>query len=305
MKNMQNVPEIKVYYSAPTKIPVMSKKAPYKLQYLKLDIDYTTGVALVTFNMPKKLNPITDLFVWEHFFMLEYLKREDKVKAVVWTGAGRAFSSGAAFSKKTSELDPKVLTGYVSARKAMPPSIDVILGRLVRTFMNFPKCSIAAVNGIAVGGGVNHALFCHDIVLAADSATFKYPFVQLGIVPELGSSFSLQHRIGSHRAKEIFYTGRAFTSQEAYSWGLVNRVVPKDQVLSESLKMAEKIAKNAKRITPIKKLVNASYEKQVQDALAREEDVFADAICSRECQVAMMKFAQKHSMKKKKHKSKL
>jgi len=305
MPNMQNVPEIEVYYSAPTKIPVLSKNSPYKLQYLKLDIDYNTGVALVTFNMPKKLNPITDIFVWEHFFMLEWLKREDKVKAVVWTGAGRAFSAGAAFSKPNDSLDPKVTMGYISARKAMPPAVDVVLARLTRIFLNFPKCSIAAVNGLAIGGGANHALFYHDIVLASDNAIFKYPFVQLGIVPELGSSFLLQHRIGSHLAKEIFYTGRAFTSEEACTWGLVNKVLPGDQLLSEALKMAEGIAKNGKRITLIKKLVNASYGKQVREALEREEDVFADSICSRECQLAMMEFARKHSSKRKKQKSKL
>jgi len=302
---MQNVPVIDVYYSAPTKLPVLSKKQKYELQYLKLDINYSTGVALVTFNMPKKLNPITDVFVWEHFFLLEYLKREDKVKAVVWTGAGRAFSAGAAFAKPTSTLDPKITRGYVSARKAMPPGLDVILARLTRIFLNFPKCSIAAVNGLAIGGGANHALFYHDIVLASDNATFKYPFADLGIVPELGSSFLLQHRIGSHRAKEIFYTGKSFTSQEAFSWGIVNRVLPGDQLLGEALKLAEVIAKKGKRIAPIKKLVNASFGKQVREALEREEDVFADAICSTECRDAIMKFALRHSSKMKKTKGKL
>jgi len=295
---MQHVPSIEVYYTAPTKIPVFSTKKKYQLQYLKLDINYGTGVALVTFNMPKKLNPITDLFVWEHFFMLEYLKREEKVKVVVWTGAGRAFCAGAAFAKPSSTLDPKLTLGYVSARKAMPPSIDVVLQRMTRIFLNFPKCSIAAVNGLAIGGGANHALFYHDIVLASETATFKYPFADLGIVPELGSSFLLQHRIGSHRAKEIFYTGRSFTSQEACSWGIVNRVLPGEQLLREALKLAEDIAKKGKRIAPIKKLVNASFAKQVGEALGREEDAFAEAIGSKECINAIMKFSQRHSSKK-------
>jgi len=230
--------------------------------------------------------------------MLEYLKREEKVKVVVWTGAGRAYCAGAAFSKPGKSLDPKITLGYTSARKAMPPSVDIVLQRMTRIFMDFPKCSIAAVNGLAVGGGVNHALFYHDIVLAADNATFKYPFVDLGLVPELGSSFLLQQRIGSHRAKEIFYTGRVFTSQEACSWGIANRVVPGDQLLSEALKVAELIAQKGTRIARIKNLVNASFQKQVREALDREEDVFADAIGTMECQTAMMKFARRHAKTK-------
>jgi len=295
---MQTIPSIEVYYSSATKIPVHSKTSLYKLQYLKLEVNYTTGVALVTFNLPKKLNPITDLFVWEHFFMLEYLKREDKINAVVWTGAGRAYCAGAAFGKP-AVLDKKLTLGYISARKAVPPTVDIVLRRMTRIFLDFPKCSIAAVNGLAIGGGVNHALFYHDIVLASDTATFRYPFVDLGITPELGSSFFLQHRIGSHRAKEIFYSGRVFTSQEACEWGIVNRVVSADKLLLEALKLAELIAKKGTRIVRIKKLVNASFAKDVREALDREEDTFADAICTKECQSAMAEFARRYSSKNK------
>merc|ERR1719320_700924 len=95
------------------------------------------------------------------------------------------------------------------------------------------------------------------------------------------------------------------TSEVPCSWGIVNKVVPGDQLLPEALKMAESIAKHGKRITLIKKLVNSSFSKQVREALEREEDVFADSICTRECQIAMMEFARKHSSKRKKQKSKL
>merc|ERR1712232_1513393 len=114
---------------------------------------------------------------------------------------------------------------------------------LCLAFWDFPKISIAAVNGLAVGGGVNIA-FCnfHDLVFCSDAAKFKFPFVSLGATPELSSSLLFPYLVGFARAKELLLVGDWFTADDAFRMGLANRVVPAEKLLPEALTLARKFA---------------------------------------------------------------
>ncbi|CAE7269741.1 echA12, partial [Symbiodinium pilosum] len=134
--------------------------------------------------------------------LLEHVKRDDRCKVIVWTGAGRAFSAGGNFTDPNTTVPEEVYEGYVKAGLAVRLP-DISLAGSTRAMIKLPKISIAAVNGMAVGGGVNMAFVWQDYAFVSQDAVFRYPFGELGLVPELGSSVLLPKLIGSLRAKQL------------------------------------------------------------------------------------------------------
>ena len=167
--------------------------------------------------------------VWKWF------DQEDSLSVAVITGEGRAFSAGADLKEWSNSMsddsDPKNRMGNAPAFKPLSRR----LGK---------KPVIAAVNGLAMGGGCEFCVNC-DLVVAAEDAWFGLPEVRRGIAAIGGALPRLIRIIGLQRASEFALTGRNVTAQEAYQWGFVNKVVPKDQVVAEAVKYAEMIAKNS------------------------------------------------------------
>ncbi len=202
------------------------------------------GVLIATLNNPSKLNSLDGVAVAEFFFIIEFAEREPAVKVVVWTGAGRAFSAGANFSSltvpKSHQLFPTIMA-YNKAGKGLRRYPDVAMKSWLFRMLEFNKISICAVNGIAIGGGANFALLFHDFVFAADGeARFKYPFSELGIPPEMGSSFLFPRLF----AKRYLMTGDWFDAKEAEHMGLVYKVVPPENLMQEAVGFATKLARN-------------------------------------------------------------
>jgi 2-(1,2-epoxy-1,2-dihydrophenyl)acetyl-CoA isomerase len=192
------------------------------------------GTATIELNRPEKLN------AWNAQFgddLLEALRRvaaDDTVRAVLVTGAGRGFSSGADLTEIGSDVTPE---GRPDVYKTLTERYHPIMEGI----RELPKPVVAAVNGPAVGIGCSLALCC-DLIVAAESAYFLLAFVNIGLVPDGGSSLFLPTRIGMARATELSMLGERLPAAKALDWGLINRVVPDDQLRAEGEALAARLA---------------------------------------------------------------
>ncbi len=191
------------------------------------------GVATLTLNRPDKLNAFTPEMIARWTELLAQVGADESVKVLVLTGAGKAFCSGGDagamedFAKQTAREQKDMLWRKVH-------QIPLTLERM-------DKPVIAAINGVARGAGLDMALMC-DIRIMAESATLAESYINMGLITGNGGTYFLPRLIGLDRALEIFWTGRAVTSQEAERIGMVTRVVPDDQVITHTYELAHKIA---------------------------------------------------------------
>merc|ERR1719199_1984076 len=140
-------------------------------------------------------------------------------------------------------------------------------------FWDFPKPSIAAINGLAVGGAANIAFAnYHDLVICSTNARFMYPFPRLGFTPELGSSFMIPYQIGMARAKELMFLGDWISAEKAEAWGLVNAVVAPEQLMPEAMKLAERLVLfHPAPLKFAKKVLNDNMRAQLDSVLKVEQ----------------------------------
>jgi len=237
MATLAEPEDILLYYTGTQELHPPKPYKPTKLLYQ----DAGDGVFLITLNDPKRLNSMSFALAQELLLVVEHVKRDDRLKVVVWTGAGRAFSAGGNFADPTSAVPAEVYDGYIHAGVALPLP-DISAAAVTRAMVKMPKISIAAVNGLAIGGGVNMAFVWNDFAYCGQDCTFRYPFAELGLTPELGSSILLSKMVGLMRAKELMQLGGEFTAQRAYELGLCTEVVPTAEVLPRALQAAKKLA---------------------------------------------------------------
>ena len=197
------------------------------------------GVATVTLNRPERLNAIGIQLVYELIDVLERVERNESAKVIVVTGAGRAFCSGADQSGERPEGAPDLTERYGYRRATRAPIGH--WGVLFQKLGHYPKPIIAAVNGVAAGGGLSLALVA-DMRIASTESSFIAVFVRRGLVPDTGTSFLLPQLIGPGRASEMMMTGRKVTAAEASEWGLLNRLVEPEDLMDEAMAMAQQIA---------------------------------------------------------------
>src|SRR5579871_2051744 len=204
-----------------------------ELQTVNLTI--ADGVATIELNRPQTLN------AWNGQFGADLLNavercRADDVRAVLVTGAGRGFSSGA---------DLRELGGGAASPEDRPDAVYRQLTEVYHPIMvgirELPKPVLAAVNGPAVGIGCSLAL-CADLIVAAESAYFLLAFVNIGLVPDGGSSLWLPTRIGLARSTELCMLGERLPAAQALEWGLINRVVPDETLMEEAGALAARLA---------------------------------------------------------------
>jgi len=232
-------------------------------------------IGLITLNRPKALNALNTQLMNEIGAALAAFDADEAIRCIVITGAGeRAFCAGADIREMGRRGPIDMLKEFRS------PLWDI-----VRTL---GKPVIAAVNGFALGGGCELAMCC-DIILAADTARFGQPEINLGIIPGAGGTQRLPRAIGKYRAMEWVLTGNQFTAQEAFQAGLVNRVVPAASLLDEAKKLALEIAARP----PI-------AVKMAKQAVARAQDLTLENGLDYERQCFFLLFAtedQKEGMK--------
>jgi 2-(1,2-epoxy-1,2-dihydrophenyl)acetyl-CoA isomerase len=220
-------------------------------------------VAIIAFNRPEALNALS-LQLTKDLFAAVRKAVEDKARAVVLTGEGRAFCSGGDLREMQSmwQKEGRIEAFLEEPLKALH---DVIL--LIR---ETPIPFIAAVQGICAGAGTNFALAC-DLVLAAETATFNEAFVRIGLSPDCGGSFFLPRAVGEKLAAEIFMTGGTVPAARAAAIGMINRVVPAEELMTETLALARQLAAApTASIGRIKQMLNATFSNDLVQQLELE-----------------------------------
>ena len=221
-------------------------------------IEQRDGIATVTLNRPEKLNALDEAMYSQLTDGFSALAADDAVRAVIVTGAGRGFCSG-------SDVGGMLQSDIVSGRARLQRR-----HRMIRNLVEIEKPVIAAVRGPVAGIGFSLALAC-DLIVAAESAKFSQVFKKIGLVPDGGAIYFLTQRLGIARAKELVYTARMLPAQEALEWGLVNRVVPDDQLEQSALALAAELAGSATYALAIaKKMFQSMYVPTLEALLELE-----------------------------------
>ena len=196
-------------------------------------VDISENIATVTLNRPEKLNALSGEMMEGLVPVIEGLAEEKEVRCVVVTGAGRGFCAGGD------------IAGMASGETLPNENPVARLRRLEETsrlLHEMPKPTIAMVNGPAAGAGLSIALAC-DIRIAGESARFGTAFVRIGFSGDYGGTWMLQRLVGPAKARELYFTGDLIDAREAERIGMVNRVVPDDELAAETRSLAERIAK--------------------------------------------------------------
>jgi len=191
------------------------------------------GVATLTFNRPERMNALSTPIMEGLLHGLPRLAGDPGVRVIVLTGAGRAFCAGGDV-KSMAEGGEERSAAEATARLRSRMEVSRILHEL-------PKPTIAMVNGPAAGAGLAFALAC-DLRIASASARLVTAFVKVGFSGDFGGSFFLTRLVGTAKARELYFTGRPVDAQEALSLGLVNRVVPDDQLADATMELARSLA---------------------------------------------------------------
>ncbi|MCK4243112.1 MAG: enoyl-CoA hydratase/isomerase family protein [Dehalococcoidia bacterium] len=192
------------------------------------------GVATLTLNRPEKLNAWNEEMSREALQAVEEIRRDSEARVLVVTGAGRGFSSGADLTAMAQREQ-----GLPTERVTLSTLPGVVA--LAYELRNLDRPTIAAVNGVAAGAGFGIALAC-DIRIASDQARFSQIFVKRALVPDTGSTYFLTKLLGTAKACELMFTGDFVDAAEAERLGIVNKVVPHDELMNETMALAKKIA---------------------------------------------------------------
>ncbi|MES2209752.1 MAG: enoyl-CoA hydratase-related protein [Chloroflexota bacterium] len=224
-------------------------------------IEVADGVATITLNRPTALNALTFPMKGQLLAGLHHLARDRSVRAIVLTGAGRAFCAGQDLRERL-DLDAPPLDEELALR----------YNPIIKAIRTAPQPVIAAVNGVAAGAGASLAFAC-DIRIAAESGSFVLAFGKVGLVPDSGATWTLPRLVGSARAAEIALLGDPVGAADALRIGLVSRVVPAEALTAEAASIAAHIASLAPGATTMTKhLLASAFEHDLDAALAAEAE---------------------------------
>jgi len=232
------------------------------MNYERILFQKEGSIATITFHDPEKLNPMSLHMAEDIRSALDECGRDEEIRAAILTGAGRAFSAGGDLREIRKKVSPLAFRdGIAQVFKATLAIADL------------EKPVIAAVNGPAVGVAFNMVLAC-DIVVASEAASFSEIFVHIGLIPDGGAHFLLPRIIGLAKAKELIYTGKMISAQEAETLGLVNQVVPPDKLNSAAREWADRLAKGPTRaIGMAKKLLHLSFQSHLAEMIRMETEI--------------------------------
>ncbi len=234
-----------------------------------LTLEVADQIAVLSIARPAALNALNSETLEELDEVLSEIEARDDVKVLILTGGPdkkdnpyKSFVAGA---------DIKEMVNFTAAEAR---AFGMRAAQPFFKLMNMRQVTIAAVNGFALGGGCEIAMAC-DIRIASESALFGQPEVTLGIIPGFGGTQRLARLIGMGRAKELIFTGSNIDAQEAYRIGLVNKVVPNEELMDTAKKMASKIAANASYAVSIAKAaINNGYDMDIKNAVEYEANLF-------------------------------
>jgi 2-(1,2-epoxy-1,2-dihydrophenyl)acetyl-CoA isomerase len=218
-------------------------------------IDHDGPVAVLTLNRPDRLNALTSDLGEELDAALGRLAADPEVRAIVLTGAGRAFCSGADLKGASKN------GGEALLRDVFNP--------LVRTIAELDVPVVAAVNGVAAGAGASLTFAC-DLRVAAAGARFQLSFAKVGLVPDCGATWTLPRIVGSGRAADLALLGRDLGAEEAHQWGLVNRLVADGEALTAGIALAHQLAGVSSTLGATKALLREAHDRDLPGQLDAE-----------------------------------
>ena len=236
------------------------------------------SILRVQFNRPAKKNAMTSSMYIAFADLLNDAAKDDRIRVVLWHGAGDSFCAG-------NDVEDFL--------KNPPGPGESPQALLMTALMNLDKPLVAAVRGAAVGGGTTMLTHC-DFVYAGESAKFQMPFINLGLVPEFGTTCSVPARIGYLRATELILLALPFDAKRAAELGLVTRVVSDQKLLATATETAQKLAeKPASALQACKRLMKLSSRGQLEQAMKIENQEFSSRLHSADTKEAMTAFLQK------------
>ena len=254
------------------------------MEYKNLLIENSNGIMTLTINRPQVLNSLNSDVVRELECALYEVDLDVAVRAIVLTGAGeKAFVAGADI-KEMSELS--AFEAHDFARRGQ---------RLMLLINRMRTPVIAAVNGYALGGGLELALAC-DFIYASEKARFGFPEVGLGIIPGFGGTQNLARLIGPGRANELIFSGRIIPAEKAHAWGIVNELYPPQELLAKALETAREIAgKGALGVAYAKDAIASGLNMTKEDGFRYEASLFGVLFATVDQREGMGAFLEKRS----------
>ena len=250
------------------------------MNYKNIVADIHGNVALITLNRPKALNALSTPLTIELGDALGGFDRDDNIGAIVITGNDKAFAAGADIKEMA---DKSFVDCYMSN----------FITETWECVTQIRKPVVAAVAGFALGGGCELAMMC-DFIIAASTAKFGQPEINLGIIPGAGGTQRLTRFIGKSKAMDMCLTGRMMDAEEAERAGLVSRVVPPESLNDEALKIAQSIADKSRPSTMmVKEAVNRAYETTLSEGIRYERRLFYSLFATEDQTEGMSAFAEK------------
>jgi enoyl-CoA hydratase len=250
-----------------------------------INYEKRNNVGIITITRPKALNALNTETLKELDGAIDMITMDSEVYVLIITGSGdKAFVAGADISEMKNK---NVFEGR---------QFGILGNRVFRKIEILEIPTIAAVNGFALGGGCELSLCC-DIRIASENAKFGQPEVTLGITPGFGGTQRLPRTVGAARAKEIIYTGRIIKADEALQIGLVNKIVPLEELMIHAIDMAEKIAANAPIAVKYSKVaIDRGLQCDIDTALMYESEVFGQCFSTEDQKSAMSAFVEKRKL---------
>lgn len=250
------------------------------MAYESIIVETRGAVGLITLNRPDALNALNAQLMDELGAALDGFEADDAIGAMVITGSDKAFAAGADIKEMQSKS-----------------FIDVYMEDFItRNWERVSTCRkpvVAAVAGYALGGGCELAMMC-DFILAADNAKFGQPEINLGVLPGAGGTQRLTRFVGKSKAMEMILTARMMDAEEAERAGLVSRILPKDELVDEAVKVAARIAELSRpSVMMAKEAVNKAYESMLREGVMFERRIFHSCFATEDKQEGMAAFVEK------------
>jgi enoyl-CoA hydratase len=250
------------------------------MAYETLIVEIEDHIALIKLNRPEALNALNAQLLGELAKALKSAEQNEKVRVIVLTGSEKAFAAGADINEMASKSFVDVFSSD-------------LFGAEVDQILKVRKPIIAAVAGYALGGGCELAMMC-DFIIAADTAKFGQPEINLGVIAGIGGTQRLTQYVGKSKSMDMHLTGRFMGAEEAERSGLVSRVVPAKKLMEEAMSAAQKIAeKSALAAMAVKEAVNRSYELPLREGLLFERRLFHSLFATEDQKEGMSAFLEK------------
>ncbi len=250
------------------------------MQFEDIELIKDEGIAFIYLNRPKVLNALSETMMVELVRALKETEEDPDIRVLILTGRGSGFSAGADLNRFIQAQgkgdDPRKSAGFG-------------LLNLPRALVQYPKPTIAAINGPSYGFGFTVTLTC-DIRLASERATFSAAFVRIGLTPEFCSTYFLPRLIGYGKAAELIFTARPFDAREALEMGAVNRVYPHNRLMPEAKKMAQQIASMPPTaVQRSKEILRHGMQSTLEQVIQYEARTFLDSMRTEEHRLALDK----------------